>query len=452
MTRDRVAAPAHYGDRHFLLVDTGGLGIHPREKKGADIFDGLIRDQVAAIVAEADALIWVVDCLQGLTPQDEAIRDFMMQAELPVVMAANKADNPNLRESAVAEFAALGMRDLVTTSCTHNHGVGDLVHSVLAHIPVVVEPMTERGGLRIAVVGRPNVGKSSLVNRVFGEERVMVSDIAGTTRDAIDVPVTLKGDQGEDVPATFIDTAGLRHRSNVDSVVEYFSATRAQSAIRRCDVVLFVIDATDPGTAQDRRIGRMIKDEYKPCILLVNKWDLAEKGMKQKDLADEIRHRLPFMQHAPMHFICALSGYNFDGIFEHILALRDQMQIAIPTSVVNQFLQDTLARTPPASVGNKRFKIFYSTMKGNPPPHFVLFANSRKACPDNYVQFLENRLRDAFFPEAGLPIKLEIRERRGEESPNIGVRNAVRGVRLRERADRQANARHSQRRKGFRQK
>jgi len=451
VTRDRVAAPAHYRGRHFLLVDTGGLGMHPREKKGADIFDGLIRDQVATIVAEADALIWVVDCLEGMTPQDEAIREFMMQAELPVVIAANKADNNTLREGVLGEFSALGVKDLFPTSCTHNYGIGDLMHRVLAEIPVVAEPLTERGGLRIAVVGRPNVGKSSLVNRVFGEDRVMVSDIAGTTRDAIDVPVMLKGDD-EEVPATFIDTAGLRRRGNVDSVVEFFSASRAQSAIKRCDVVLFIIDATDPGTAQDRRIGRMIKDEYKPCILLVNKWDLVSGEIKQKELDDEIRRRLPFMQHAPMHFICALSGYNFSGIFDHILALRDQMQVTIPTSVLNQFLQDTLARTPPQSVGNKRFKVFYSTMKGNPPPHFVLFANSRKSCPDNYVQFLENQLREAFFPQAGLPIKLEIRERRSGDDPNSGARGAMRGINLRQRSDHQANSRHNQRRKGFRQK
>jgi GTP-binding protein len=451
VTRDRVAAPAHYAGRHFLLVDTGGLGLRPKEKKGADVFDGLIRDQVAAIVAEADALIWVVDCLEGMTPQDEEIRDFMMQSELPIVIAANKADNITLREDAATTFAALGVRELMPTSCTHNYGTGELMRRVLNHVPVVSEPLTQKGGVHIAVVGRPNVGKSSLINRVFGEERVIVSDIAGTTRDAIDVPVTLKG-RDEEIPATFIDTAGLRKKRSVDTVVEFFSTTRTESAIRRADIILFVIDATDPGTAQDRRIAHIINSEYKPCILLVNKWDLVSGEKKQKEMIDEIRHAIPFMQHAPMHFICAVSGYNFAGIFDHILMLRDQMQVTVPTSVLNQFIQDTLARTPPTTVGNKRFKVFYGTMKGNPPPHIVLFANSKAACAPNYFRFLENRIRDAFFPEAGLPIKLEIRERRGEEDPTDGTRRALRGVKLRRDSERMANARHNQRRKGFRKK
>jgi GTP-binding protein len=450
VTRDRVAAPAHHAGRHFLLVDTGGLGIHPHERKGPDVFDGLIRDQVAAIVAEADALIWVVDCLDGMTPQDEQIREFMMQAELPVIVAANKADNVPLREGAAGEFAKLGVHDIVPTTCTHNFGFDELIGRVLRQIPIVAEPPDD-GGLRIAVVGRPNVGKSSLVNRIFGEDRVMVSDIAGTTRDAIDVPVVLR-DGDEDVPATFIDTAGLRPRSSVDTVVEFFSASRAQSAIRRAHVVLLVIDGTDPGTAQDRRIARMICDERKPCILLVNKWDLVSGETKQRDLGAEIRRRMPFMQHAPMHFICALSGYNFNGILEHILALREQMQVTIPTSVLNQFLQDTLARTPPSPVANKRFKVFYGTMVGNPPPHIILFGNNRDSCPPTYLQFLENRLREAFFPEAGLPIWLEVRERRQGDNPGDGTRRAVRGVKAKQEEDYQAKKRHKDRRKGWRKK
>jgi len=449
--RDRVAAPAYFGGRHFLLVDTGGLGLRAHERKGPDIFDGLIRDQVATIVAEADALIWVVDSLSGMTPQDEEIRSFMMQAELPVIMAANKADNIPLREGAPGEFAKLGVRDIVPTSCTHNYGFSELLTRVLHQIPIVDEPMTRNGGMRIAVVGRPNVGKSSLVNRVFGEDRVMVSDIAGTTRDAIDVPVTLR-DGEEEVPATFIDTAGLRPRSSVDTVVEFFSASRAHSAIKRADVVLLVIDATDPGTAQDRRIGRMICDEYKPCILLVNKWDLVSDGIKQQDMAADIRRKLPFMEHAPMHFICATSGYNFPGIFDHLMTLRNQMQVTIPTSVLNQFLQDTLARTPPSPIANKRFKVFYATMVGNPPPHIILFANSRKSCADNYLQFLENRLREAFFPKAGLPIKLDVRERRQGDNPEDGPRRAARGVKAGKEAQYKAVQGRKERRKGYRDK
>ncbi len=451
VTRDRVAAPAHFAGRHVLLVDTGGLGVGVKEKR-VSLFDGLIREQVAEIVAEANALIWVVDCRDGITPQDQEIAEFLRQAGRPLVIAANKADNSSMRGTVPAEFAGLGFEIVRPTSCTQHAGIGELLREVAEHVPRVAPPMDRRGGMKIAVVGRPNVGKSSIVNRILGADRVMVSEVAGTTRDAIDVPMNIR-DGEEDVPLTLIDTAGLRRRRQVDSVVEFFSVSRARGAIRRSDVVLFVVDATDPGTAQDRRIARMINDERKPCVLLVNKWDLISHGMKERDLRELIRGRIPFMPHCPMQMVCAISGYNFSGIFDHLLTVRAQMQIMIPTGVFNQFLQDTMARTPPASSGGKRFKVFYGTMVGNPPPHFILFGNNRGACPANYLSFLENRIREAFFPEAGLPIWLEVRERRGRGSDSGGgARRAAAGVQRQAKAERRAHARHRERRKGWRKK
>lgn len=451
VTRDRVAAPTSFEGCHFTLVDTGGLGIGIREKH-VDVFDGLIRDQVAEIVRDAEALIWVVDCQAGVTPQDQEVSEFLRQSGKPVIVAANKADNDDLRNGAMAAFAELGFDKLAPTSCTHNFGVDDLVRAVLPSLPRVEPPLNARGGLKVAVVGRPNVGKSSIINHILGEDRVMVSDIAGTTRDAIDVPLTVR-DRNEDVPLTLIDTAGLRRRRQVDTVVEFFSAARAQKAIRRADLVLMVVDAADPGTAQDRRIARMINDERKPCILLVNKWDLVSGSMKKGDLVKLVRSMIPFMQHAPIHLISALKGFNFDGIFDHLFAVRDQMQIAIPTSVLNQFLQDILARTPPAATGGKRFKIYYATMTGNPPPSFAIFANDRKACPANYLSFLENQIREAFFPEAGLPIRLDIRERASADPEHRdGTRRAAAGANRRKNAEKAAGERHKNRRKGWRQK
>jgi GTP-binding protein len=431
------------------VVDTGGLGVGVREKR-VDLFDGLIREQVARIVHDADAIVWVVDCQDGLTPQDEEVADLLREAGKPVAVAANKADNPSLRDVATAHFAATGFDAILPTSCTQNTGIGDLLTEVLQHLPPAAGlPERADSRLKVAVVGRPNVGKSSLVNRLFGSERVIVSDIAGTTRDAIDVPVDID-DGDETVPMTLIDTAGLRRRRQVDSVVEFFSVARAEKAIRRSDVVLFVTDAMEPGTAQDRRIARMVVDAGKPCIMLVNKWDLVSGRMKQKELAALIRNQLSFMQHAPMHFICATSGYNVDGILEHLLQVREQMQVKVPTSVLNQFLQDTLARTPPHSVGTRRLKVFYGTMVSTPPPKFVLFVNSRNACPANYLQFLENQLREAFFPQAGLPIRIELRERHSSEQ--TGARKAAAGVHKRKVANKRANQRHNARRKGWRKK
>lgn len=450
VTRDSIVAPVHRLGQHFLLVDTGGLGVLVKEKK-VGIFDGLIRDQVAAVVEEADVVIWVVDCHAGVTPLDHETSDLLRAAECTFVMAANKADNDAYREAAVGDFAVLNPPALIPTSCTQNFGIKQLMERCFALLPEGDAQPVEPPAMQLAVVGRPNVGKSSLVNCILGEERVMVSEIAGTTRDAVDVPFRFRhGDH--DVPMALIDTAGLRRQRRVDSVVEFFSVSRAEKAILRSDAVLFVLDATEPATSQDRRIARMINDAKKPCILVVNKWDLLSGQMKQKDLTELFRDRLRFMQHAPMAVICALSGYSLDTVFDLLVRLREQMQIKVPTSVVNRFVQDVLMRTPPTSTGNRILKVMYATMKGNPPPRFLLFVNHKDACSANYLKFLENQFREAFFPETGLPIEIELRERRNAKESEHGGRQAIAGVVREKRKQRDANARHASRRRGWRKK
>ncbi len=417
VTRDRVAAASEHFGYHFMLVDTGGLGTLNREKN-VDLFDGMIREQVAAIVEEAAAVIWVVNCQEGITTQDEEVGEFLRKTGKPVVIAANKADNQTTAQNVVSDFAALGIADIEPTSCTHSYGISQLMDVVVTHIPQIANEEEIEKRLRVAVVGRPNVGKSSLVNRLFGENRMMVTDIAGTTRDAVDIPVDLQQD-GLILPLTLIDTAGLRRKKQIDTVVEFFSANRTEQAIRRSDIVLFLLDSVEPCTTQERRLGRLIVDANKPCILLANKWDLLYKdGKKPKELIEQIRNEMSFLDHAPVQIISALNGYNFKGIFAQLLNVREQLKLMVPTSVFNQFLQDTLLRNPPTSKDNKRFKIFYGTMVFTPPPKFVLFVNNKKLCPNNYLKFLENQIREAFFPEAGLPISLELRNRERLEDAN----------------------------------
>lgn len=427
VTRDNVAAETSYNGRHFLLVDTGGLGTINGAKK-VDLFDGMIRDQVTDVVKDAAALVWVVNCQDGITPQDEEVGAFFRKTGKPLILVANKADNAELEMSAAASFAKLGVKTIFPTSCTHTYGVDKLLKHLTAAMPEAAEADAEaEKPLRIAVVGRPNVGKSSTVNRLTGQARMMVSDVAGTTRDAVDMPVTLhSGEQSLDV--ILVDTAGLRRPGQISTVVEFFSANRTEQAIRSCDLVLFVIDAVEPCTTQERRIGRIITDAHKPCILLANKWDLVikEEHADIKRFTEFVRNAMPFIAHAPVLPISAANGFNAGRIIELIQLVKSQMQIMVPTGVFNQFLQDIMQRNPPTSSGLKRFKIFYGTMVHNPPPKFVLFVNDKKLCPKNYLAFLENQLREAFFPQAGLPIMLDLRERSNPDGA-IGARAAAMG-------------------------
>lgn len=427
VTRDCVASPAEYRGKSFLLVDTGGLGTWNGDKK-IDLFDGMIREQVTEVIKDASCLIWVVNCLDGITPQDEEVGAFLRKSGKPLFLCANKADNRDLVQSAHGIFGALGVKEILPTTCTHSHGIDELLRKVTASLPETEQNPEEEKPMRIAVVGRPNVGKSSLVNRLLGENRMMVSDIAGTTRDSVDLPLVLEKD-GERLPITLVDTAGLRRKGQISTVVEFFSANRTELAIRSSDLVLFVLDSEDACTTQERRIGRIIADARRPCIMLANKWDLIIKAgnNKPKLFEDYVRERMPYMSHAPIINISAMNGYNVGVIFDRLRMVKEQMKVMVPTAIFNQFLQDTLQRNPPVSVSSRRFKIFYGTMVHNPPPKFVLFVNDRKLCPKNYENYLENRIREAFFHASGLPINLELRNREDPASRQ-GARAAAAGV------------------------
>jgi GTP-binding protein len=455
VTRDRLVSPCEHWGHKFLLVDTGGLGTHHKEKK-VDLFDGMIREQVTEVISEATVLIWVLNCQEGITPQDEEVAEFLRKSGKPVVIAANKADNNEIRGQAFGLFAPLGYLDIHPTSCTHTAGASQLLDAVVKYLPEPEEEQLDEDAgeeqedkrFKIAIVGRPNVGKSSLVNRLLGENRVMVSDIPGTTRDAIDVPVDLKYDD-QVLQATLIDTAGMRRKKQIDTVVEFFSLSRSETAIKRCDIVIFMIDATDPCTTQERRIGRVIVDERKSCVMLANKWDIAGKSIKEGEFKKLVRERMPFMSHAPLQVISALNGYHVNGIVRHLLHVKAQMGVMVPTGVFNHFLQDTFARNPPPTVGMKRFKCFYGTMKGNNPPRFVLFVNKRSLCPANYLQYIQNQIRDAFFPEAGLPVVLDLRERTKMEDADA-TRKAAAGAKRAKEVDYQSEKRRINRQKGYR--
>lgn len=451
VTRDTIMARCHWGDRDFLLVDTGGLGVLVREKNVPQ-FDALIREQVLAVAQEAALLILVVDIRAGITPQDIEVANYLRTTGCPVILAVNKADNEKFEETAEALFKPLGFKSVVPVSCIQKTGIEPLLEECLVKLPAVIaepEPETE---LRLAVIGRPNVGKSSLVNALIGEQRVMVSDIAGTTRDAVDIPLQLEADNGELIPVTLIDTAGLRKKKSMDSMVEYFSVLRTEKALERADVILFVLDSPNAGTTLDRKIARMITEKGKPCLIIANKWDLMEKqAVKRKEFFDFIRSNLTFMAHAPIIPVSALNRERIETIAQRLVELRKHMKVAIPTAVFNRFLQDVLMRTPPPTVNGKRLKIYYGTMVSTPPPSFVLFVNNPANAADHYIQFIENKIRDAFFPETGLPILLSLRERKdADTSEQKGTRAAAIGTRKTKEAQFQRKKRYRERQRGYR--
>lgn len=452
VTRDRIIATAAHEGREFTVVDTGGLGILPGQKKGPE-FDVLIRDQVRIAVADADVILWVVDAQAGATDLDHVVGNYLRrEANVPVVLAANKADNRRMGDDALAEFAELGHEEVMPLSSIQGIGLWEVLDRCVEALPA---PDGEEAGpapappLRISVIGRPNVGKSSLVNALLDEQRVMVSDVAGTTRDAVDVPFELNtGD--EVVPMVLIDTAGMRRRSRLDTVVEYFSVMRTENAVRRSDVALLLVDAQSPGTAQDRRVARLVAESRKPCVLVANKWDLVSDNQSAEEVAEAVADGLPFLHYAPIVAISAKEGVDIDTLWEELLAVYDAIHAEIPTSLLNQVLHDAVHRTPPPSVANRTFKFFYATKTNSTPPEFLLFVNDPDLCPAQYKTFLEHRLREAFFPEAGIPLRLRFRRRRTALRDEGGTRRSAAGKARIKSRESQDTFRRKQRRRGRR--
>ena len=414
VTRDRLAGICRTGKEPFEIIDTGGIGDSPDPD-----FAEATHTAAQAAIASADILLFVVDGRAGLTPLDRELAAMLRAGGLPLILIVNKIDQ-EMHESLAADFYELGFPEVLNVSAAHGRGTTDLLDSITAKIGTMTPTEPEEAAApRLAIVGRPNVGKSSLLNRILGEERSIVSDIAGTTRDALDVQCELGGE-----PYILVDTAGLRHRSRPDTSVEVFSAMRSEEAIRRADAGILMIDAKDGVTAQDKRIAGMLQESFKACIILLNKWDLVKKEdggrASQGEQAERIRGDLFFLDYAPVICLSAKTGQHLGRVFTALKSVRRDAETRIGTGELNRFFRETFDQHPPPSRSGKRFKLLYATqvvpevIRPFQAPEFLLFVNDEELITDSYREYLFNQLR-ARWPFAGLPIRLRLRSRQSRE-------------------------------------
>ena len=404
-TRDRVTAYVTRDDRTLALIDTGGLILG--EEQG---MVGAIRDQVSVALSEADVLVFVVDVNAGLLPADEEVADLLRRVSKPIVLIANKADNMQ-RERLAAEFYELGMGDPIIVSAQHGRGMNELWDGIVAALPEPeAPPPIPQGAIPVAIVGRPNVGKSSLLNSILGQERAMVRDEPGTTRDAIDTLF-----EYENSKYLLIDTAGMRRRGHIERGVERFSVARAMQAIERADVAVLVVDATEYLTAQDLHVAGFVQQAYKGLVLVINKWDLAEDDeIDRAEVEQLIRRRLKFFPSMPIIFTSALRGRGVRTVLDAVARIQMERMTRVTTGQVNRALIDALADHPPPSSGRKRLQIYYATQAEVNPPTFVFFANEPSLVHFSYRRYLENVLRRKFGFE-GTSIRLVFRGRSRDE-------------------------------------
>ena len=402
VTRDRNFAPADWAGHHFFIVDTGGV------IEGSDEpLDRAVRQQALAAVAEADVILFLVDGKQGVHPLDEKLADVLRKTEKPVILVANKIDNlPN--DHSHHDFWSLGIGEPIPVSALSGKGSGDLLDTVLEVMPAAVALEEAEAVIRVAVVGKPNVGKSSFVNRLLGEDRVVVSEEPGTTRDPVDTPFRYKGET-----LVFVDTAGLRRHTKVKDNLEYYSALRTDRVVHQADVCVVLIDASDEELhAQDVRIILTAWDAGKGVILLVNKWDLVEKEtMTAPTFEKEIRERIPFLKWVPMVFTSALTGQRVRRCLDLILEVHEERRRRIDTHEVNEVLEALLRRQPPPLHRGRRVKVKYGTQAAVAPPTFAIFSNFPKALPASYIRYLSNGFRDEW-TFMGTPIRLRLRSGR----------------------------------------
>lgn len=404
VTRDRIYADASWLDREFTLIDTGGI-----EPDSKDIILSQMREQAEVAIDTADVIIFLTDVRQGLLDADAKVADLLRRSKKPVVLVVNKVDSFEKFMPDVYEFYNLGIGDPYPISAASKLGIGDMLDEVIRNFGDKNDEEEADERPKIAVIGKPNVGKSSLVNRLSGENRVIVSEIAGTTRDAIDT--VIKYDGGEYV---FIDTAGLRRKSKIKEDLERYSIIRAVTAVERSDVALLMIDATEGVTEQDAKIAGIAHDRGKGIIIVVNKWDAIEKDDKTiLKYTERIRDILSFMPYAEIMFISAKTGQRTGKIFEMIRMVIENNSMRIATGVLNEIITEAVAMQQPPSDKGKRLKIYYSTQAAVKPPTFVIFVNDKNLMHFSYVRYLENRIRDAF-GFRGTSLKFIIRERKGE--------------------------------------
>ena len=405
VTRDRLYAEAEWCGRTFDIVDTGG--IEPGTDSEILTF---MRKQAEIAIQTATVIVFLCDIKTGLTASDQEVANMLLRSRKPVVLAVNKMDQVGATNPDIYEFYNLGLGDPIAVSAVHGHGTGDLLDACVQYFPEEVEDDTPDDVVKVAVIGKPNVGKSSLINRILGEERVIVSNVAGTTRDAVDS--YFENTQGKYL---FIDTAGMRKKSKVDDRIEKFSVLRATMAIERSDVCLILIDANEGVTEQDTKVAGLAHEAGKACIIVVNKWDAIEKDDKTMDrMREDVRRDLSYMTYAPIVFISALTGQRVNRLFELINYVNDQAAMRITTGMLNTLLADATARVQPPTDKGRRLKIFYMTQVGVKPPHFVCFCNDAQLFHFSYQRYIENQIRATFGLE-GTPVRLTIRQKGDKE-------------------------------------
>lgn len=416
VTRDRTYVPAFWRDRDFLVVDTGGLVFDDDTE-----FLPLIRQQVMAALAEASAAIFVVDGQIGLTPADEEIAEWLRQQPVPVLLAVNKCESPEQGLVQATQFWELGLGEPFPVSGIHGNGTGELLDDLVTYLPPV-EELPETKEIKVAIVGRPNVGKSSLLNALVGDTRAIVSPISGTTRDAIDTVIERQGQTYR-----LIDTAGIRKKKNVEYGPEFFGVNRAFKAIQRADVVLLVIDALDGVTEQDQKLAGRIEDEGRACIIIVNKWDAVEKDSYTiYDYERQLKQRLNFIEWAETIFVSALSGQRVDKILELVNTASAAHKRRVTTAVINEVLEEAVRwHSPPTTRQGRQGKIYYGTQVSTQPPTMALFVNDAKRLNDNYRRYIERQFRQQL-GFTGTPIKLLWRSKKVREVESSSVNRATR--------------------------
>ncbi len=405
VTRDRIYAKGEWLDHEFMLVDTGGI-----EPDSKDVILSQMREQAQLAIDSADAIILVVDIKTGVTASDESVAQMLQKSGKPVVLCVNKCDSLGENPPEIYEFYNLGLGDPIAVSSVHGHGTGDLLDAVFEKMPPEKTEESDGEILKVAVIGKPNAGKSSLINKILGEKRMIVSDIAGTTRDAVDSVVT-KGEK----QYLFIDTAGIRRKSRVNDNLEKYSVLRAYMAVDRADVCVIMIDAEEGFTEQDSKIAGYAHEQGKACVIAVNKWDIIDKdGKTMQEFTKKLEADFSFMSYAPFVFISAKTGQRIDKLFQLIDYTSEQNARRISTGKLNELLSYATARVQPPSDKGKRLKVYYLTQPSVKPPTFVCFCNNKELFHFSYQRYIENQIRDAFGLD-GTPIRFLVRER-GENS------------------------------------
>lgn len=434
-TRDRLYATGDWNGFDFTLVDTGGLEVREQSRlpepgdlghavgTESRLFLSEIKSQAQLAIDEADVIVFVLDGQSGLTVDDEMVARVLQRTRKPVFLAVNKIDNIADQETHL-DFYAIGLGDPYPVSALHGYGVADLLDEITAVLPDPDEQEEEEDDrVKIAILGRPNVGKSSLLNKLLGYERVIVSSVPGTTRDAIDTLITLEDDEGDDEEIWLIDTAGIRRRGRIEPGVEKHSFLRAIKAIRRADICLLVLDATDLVAAQDAHIAGYILEEYKGVIVVVNKWDLIEKdNYTMQNFTEKVRRELHFLDYVPVVFVSALTGQRVRNLLKMALQVQNERLRRISTGELNRYLQESVTRNPPKGARRHALRFYYVTQVGVAPPTFVFFANNAKLVHFTYSRYLENQLR-ARFEFMGTPVRFIFRSRskKDRDMPALGA-------------------------------